>query len=133
MLQMATWVNADPLQLADSDVLLMRPVTSTIFRQGGQIRFYRREKTVHGGMSRHLIRHDIVRKLLGVPPAPPPPLPDYVIHSISGSGARFSGCRNASSRRWVSTGLTRQSEKGISLSSFFMAYSSMRLSLCMLT
>ena len=29
-------------------------------------------------MKRHLIWHRVARELLGLPPAPPPPLPDYV-------------------------------------------------------
>ncbi len=78
-LQMASQITADLVLSADSDVLLVRPVTSATFRQGGRVRFYRQDKMIHSGMPFHLIWHDVARKLLGVPTAPPLPLSDYIM------------------------------------------------------
>ena len=75
-LQMATQVNADLLLLADSDVLLVRPVAAETFRTEGRTRFYRRDNEIHSDMSRHIIWHENACKLLGVP-MESPPLPDY--------------------------------------------------------
>jgi len=45
---------------------------------GGRLNLYRIENGVRPDMTRHLIWHQVSRRLLGLPPAPPPPLPDYV-------------------------------------------------------
>jgi hypothetical protein len=76
-LQMATQLNADLLLLADSDVRLVRPVTSDTFRVDGQLLFYRKDKEIGGDRPRHVLWYDVAAKLLGVPSAPPP-LPDYI-------------------------------------------------------
>jgi Family of unknown function (DUF6492) len=77
-LSAASGLDADVLLLADSDVTFVRPVTADTFRQAGQVRFYRGDDRVHGAMPRHLVWHDVARRLLGLPCAGPPPLPDYV-------------------------------------------------------
>lgn len=69
---------ADAVLLADSDVVLVRPVTADRFRAGGRLVLYRDEKAVTAGMQRHVIWHRVARELLGLPAAPPPPLTDYV-------------------------------------------------------
>jgi len=76
-LQMASQVNADLLLLVDSDVCLVRPVTSDKFRVDGQTLFYRKDKEVDTHLPRHVIWYDVASMLLGVPSAPPP-LPDYI-------------------------------------------------------
>lgn len=76
-LQIAAQVNVGLLLLADSDVLLVRPVSAETFRVGGRTRFYRRDNEIDSSMQRHLLWSDVAGKLLGVPPAPPPH-PDYI-------------------------------------------------------
>jgi len=76
-LQMAAKVDADLLLLADSDVVLVRPVTGETFRADGRTRFYRRDNEVGTDLPRHVIWNDVACTLLGVPPEPPP-LPDYI-------------------------------------------------------
>jgi hypothetical protein len=77
-LQAAMEIGADMVVLADSDVLFVRPVTAETFRIGGRLRFYRRESEIDDRLPRHLTWHDVARQLLGLPPAGPPPLPDYI-------------------------------------------------------
>jgi len=76
-LQMAAQVNAELLLLADSDVRMVRPVTSNAFRIDGRPRFYRKDNEVDTRLPRHLIWYNIACKLLGVP-SDSPPVPDYV-------------------------------------------------------
>lgn len=76
-LQAAAQIGADQLLLADSDVLLVRPVASDTFVRDGRIRFYRKESGVGAHMARHIIWHSVARELLALPAAQPP-LPDYV-------------------------------------------------------
>jgi hypothetical protein len=76
-LQMAAKVNADLLLLADSDVVLVRPVTGETFRADGRTRFYRRDNEIDSGFPRHVRWNDVACRLLGVP-REPPPLPDYI-------------------------------------------------------
>ena len=66
-LQMARQVNADLLLLADSDVRLVRPVTSDKFRVDGQTLFFRMDKEVGADMPRHVLWYDAASRLLGVP------------------------------------------------------------------
>ena len=74
----AAELGVDQLVLADSDVVLVRPVTIDTFRKDGRVRFYRSEAVVDEQMPRHLLWHEVARKLLGLPPAGPAPLPDYI-------------------------------------------------------
>jgi hypothetical protein len=75
--QAASVIEADQLVLADSDVILVREITADTFRRNGKVRFYRKDAGVHDGMPRHVIWHDVSRKMLGLRPEPTP-LPDYV-------------------------------------------------------
>jgi hypothetical protein len=77
-LRAAAEIDADLLLLADSDVVLVRPVTADTFRTDGRLRFYRRDDAVDEHMERHVIWHDVARRLLGLPEAGSPPLPDYI-------------------------------------------------------
>jgi Family of unknown function (DUF6492) len=71
-------LGADLLLLVDSDVVFVRPVTVDTFREAGRVRFYRSDDAIDERLPRHLIWHDVARRLLGLPPAGSPPLPDYV-------------------------------------------------------
>ena len=73
----AAELGVDLLVLADSDVVLVRPVTIDTFRNDGRVRFYRSEGAVDERLPRHLLWHEVARKLLGLP-AEPAPLPDYI-------------------------------------------------------
>ncbi|MFC4058789.1 DUF6492 family protein [Planomonospora corallina] len=75
---LATAVGADAVLMADSDVVLVRPVSVKPFTVDGRLSLTRVENGVHEEMERHLLWHRVSRRLLGLPPAPPPPLPDYV-------------------------------------------------------
>jgi len=70
--------DADIVLLIDSDVVLVRPVDPQRFIIDGQVCLYREDGGVTAGMKRHVVWHRVARELLGLPPAPPPPLPDYV-------------------------------------------------------
>jgi hypothetical protein len=71
-------MEADIALLIDSDVALVRPVTADLVTAGGKVVLHRDEVGVHTTMSRHVLWHQVARELLGLPPAPEPPLPDYV-------------------------------------------------------
>ena len=64
--------------LADSDVVFIRPVTISTFAPHGQVRLFRKDGGVSDEMARHVRWHAVARGLLGLPPLPPPPLPDYI-------------------------------------------------------
>jgi hypothetical protein len=74
----AARMDADVVLLADSDVVLVRPVRADRFVVDEQLCLYREEKGVTADMQRHVIWHRVARELFGLPSAPPPPLPDYV-------------------------------------------------------
>jgi hypothetical protein len=64
--------------IVDSDVVLVRPTSPERFTDDGRLRLYRAEAAVHAGLERHVVWHRVARRLLGLPPAPGLPLPDYV-------------------------------------------------------
>ncbi len=74
----ATELGVDLTLLADSDVVLVRPVTLDNFRSGTRVRFYRSDDAVDERLPRHMLWHEVAHRLLGLPPVGPPPLPDYV-------------------------------------------------------
>ncbi|HEY2671502.1 MAG TPA: DUF6492 family protein [Rugosimonospora sp.] len=74
----AAQADADVVLVADSDVVLVRPVRAERFATGGRRLIFREDNGVNAGMERHLIWHRVARELFGLPPAPAPPLPDYV-------------------------------------------------------
>jgi hypothetical protein len=71
-------LEAGTVLIADSDAVLVRPMTAEQFRLDGRLRLFRAEHAVHAGMPRHVCWHGVARRLLGLPPAPDLPLPDYV-------------------------------------------------------
>jgi hypothetical protein len=74
----AAIVDASVVLIADSDSVLVRPTSAARLRIDGRPCLYRTEDAIHGGMHRHLLWHQSARDLLGLGPAPHPPLPDYV-------------------------------------------------------
>lgn len=74
----AAQLDARTVLLADSDVVLVRPVRTQRFVTDGQPLLFREEKGVTADMDRHLIWHRVACRLFGLPPGPPPPLPDYI-------------------------------------------------------
>ncbi|MFI7701652.1 DUF6492 family protein [Nonomuraea sp. NPDC049480] len=71
-------IDADALLIVDSDAVLVRPTSVESFMVDGRLCLYRLDNGVTAEMERHVIWHQVARDLLGLPPAPPPPLPDYV-------------------------------------------------------
>jgi hypothetical protein len=64
--------------IADSDLVFVHPVTDATFAPDGRVRLYRKDGGVGESLPRHLRWHAVARELLGLPPPPTPPLPDYV-------------------------------------------------------
>jgi Family of unknown function (DUF6492) len=77
-LAVATQVDERIVVTADSDIVFIRPVTVETFAPGGHVRLFRLDGGVDSSLARHVRWHAVSRSLLGLPPAPPPPLPDYV-------------------------------------------------------
>jgi hypothetical protein len=71
-------IDAGVVLMADSDVVLVRRATAERFVTDGRLRLYRVEDAITPDMERHVQWHHVARRLLGLPPAPEPPLPDYV-------------------------------------------------------
>jgi hypothetical protein len=63
--------------VADSDVVLVRPVDVRRFSPGEKVVLYSRPDAVHEGMPRHVRWHHVARRLLDLPPAAAP-FDDYV-------------------------------------------------------
>jgi hypothetical protein len=74
----AAELDAEVVLIADSDVVLVRPVRAERFVAGGRQLIYREDGGVTAEMERHVIWHRVARELFGLPAAPPLPLPDYV-------------------------------------------------------
>ena len=74
----AAAAKTDVVLLVDSDLLFVRPFTGATFYQRGSARFYRSPDAIDERLPRHLLWHAVARRLLGLPPAPRPPLPDYI-------------------------------------------------------
>ncbi len=70
-------IEADVLVLADSDVVIVRPITAETFLQDGQVRLYRKDFDVDGRHPRHVSWHKAARELLGLPPGELP-FHDYI-------------------------------------------------------
>jgi hypothetical protein len=77
-LAVADQVAEDVVVMADSDLVFIRPITLDTFAPRGRVRLYRKDDGVDASLPRHMRWHTVARELLGLPPAPAPPLPDYV-------------------------------------------------------
>lgn len=71
-------IDAEAVLIADSDVVLVRQTSSSLFTDGGQLCLHRLDGAVHGGMQRHVRWHEAARRLLGLDQRGGLPLPDYV-------------------------------------------------------
>jgi hypothetical protein len=76
-------MEADVVLLADSDVVFIRPLDVSDFLRGGAVRFYRLPDGVTPALPRHMAWHESARRLLGLPPPPPDPHPDYVTSFVA--------------------------------------------------
>ena len=74
----AARLDADVALLVDSDIEFIRPFGPELFLRGDVVRFYRKANAVtEQNLPRHVLWHQVSRKLLGLPPAEPP-FPDYI-------------------------------------------------------
>ena len=71
-------LDSDVVLIADSDVVLVRPVRADRFAVHGERSLFRVDDGVHAGMERHVLWHRVARELFGLPASPALPLPDYV-------------------------------------------------------
>jgi hypothetical protein len=71
-------IDARAVLIADSDSVLVRDVRLDEFVRNGRLWHHRKDDAVTAGMERHVLWHNVARKLLGVPGAASAPLPDYV-------------------------------------------------------
>ncbi len=71
-------LECDVVLLVDSDMRFVRPLTTEMFWRDGVVRFYRKPDEIDARLPRHLLWHDVSRRLLALPTAPPPPLTDYI-------------------------------------------------------
>jgi Family of unknown function (DUF6492) len=77
-LSVADQISERVIVMADSDLVFIRPVTVGTLAPGGRVRLYRLDDGVGESLPRHLRWHAVAHNLLGLPPPPAPPLPDYV-------------------------------------------------------
>lgn len=91
--------------MADSDLVFIRPVTAAALAPGGRVRLYRMDCGIDDSLPRHVRWHTVGRKLLGLPAAPDPPLPDYVSSLNTWDGdivSRTLGrIEEVTGRRWL--------------------------------
>ncbi len=91
--------------IADSDLVFVRPVTVDTFAPGERVRLYREDDGVGESLPRHLRWHAVARELLGLPPAPAPPLPDYVSSlncwDRDVAGRMLRRVEDVTGRRWL--------------------------------
>jgi Family of unknown function (DUF6492) len=71
-------IDARAVLIVDSDAVLLREAKVDEFTDNGRLWFYRKEDAVTADMHRHVLWHNVARRLLGVPGAAVPPLTDYV-------------------------------------------------------
>ena len=71
-------IDARAVLIVDSDAVLVREPTLDQFTHNGRLWHYRKDGAVTASMERHVLWHNVARKLLGVSGVAVPPLPDYV-------------------------------------------------------
>ena len=113
----AAELGVDLLVLADSDVVLVRPVTIDTFRNDGRVRFYRSEGAVDERLPRHLLWHEVARKLLGLPPPSRHHSRTTSPHSMSGIAGSCWRCGSGSRPSPGGPGWTRSRPSSTSPSS----------------
>lgn len=70
-------LDADVVLLVDSDIEFVRPFGVERFLRDGIARFYRKPNEIDERLPRHMLWHQVARKLLGLPLAKPP-YTDYI-------------------------------------------------------
>lgn len=63
----ASELDVDVVLMIDSDVVVARHVTESVFRSGESVRHYRVPQGVHAGMKRHLVWREASKRLLDLP------------------------------------------------------------------
>jgi hypothetical protein len=71
-------IDARAVLIMDSDAVLLRELTLEQFTRDGRPWHFRRDLAVTAGMNRHLVWHQVARKLLGVSGGVSAPAPDYI-------------------------------------------------------
>ena len=71
-------MDARAVLVVDSDAVLLREPTLDRFIHNGRLRHFRQDRAVTAGMDRHLVWHNVARKLLGLSGTVAPPAPDYI-------------------------------------------------------
>jgi hypothetical protein len=71
-------IDARAVVIIDSDAVLLREITLDHFTDNGRLWHFRRNGAVTASMHRHLLWHNVARKLLGLRSVESPPAPDYV-------------------------------------------------------
>ena len=74
----AAAIDARATLIVDSDAVLVQEVTLDRFTHKGRLRHFRKDGGVTASMNRHVLWHNVARKLLRLPGIAAPPLPDYV-------------------------------------------------------
>jgi hypothetical protein len=74
----AAAIDARAVLIVDSDAVLVRAPTLDELMHDGHPAHYRKDGAVTATMERHVLWHNVARRLLGVPGVAVPPLPDYV-------------------------------------------------------
>jgi hypothetical protein len=71
-------IDARAVLIIDSDAVLLREPTLERFTHNGRLRHFRRDRGVTAGMDRHVLWHNVARRLLGVSGIVSTPAPDYI-------------------------------------------------------
>jgi Family of unknown function (DUF6492) len=71
-------LDARAVLIVDSDAVILREPTLEELSDDGRLRHFREDGAVTAGMERHVLWHNVARKLLGVPGTVSLPAPDYV-------------------------------------------------------
>lgn len=71
-------IEARAVLIVDSDAVLVREPTLDEFTRDGRLWHFRKDGAVTAGMDRHLLWHNVARKLLGIPGVVSAPAPDYI-------------------------------------------------------
>jgi hypothetical protein len=71
-------LDARAVLIADSDAVFVREATLDEFVHNGRLWHHRKDHAIDAGMERHVLWHNVARRLLGVPGTASAPLPDYV-------------------------------------------------------
>lgn len=74
----AAVMDARAVLIVDSDAVLVREATLDGLTCNGRLWHYRKDCAVTANMERHVLWHNVARRLLGLPADAVPPLPDYI-------------------------------------------------------